>query len=196
MLTDAPPRKANRLGFSESDRITTLDLPQDRCLLTISESIEAAMKAGIAVNVRRPCAEFLRAASEFYRVPACGIRVLAARPLRVRENWPSELFGDYTPETMLIRVWVRTDGSAKGNHVLRNIPEYAMPRILPSSRFSEVRVPRLMAHAGILWAGCRVIGLEWGSMPWNKVIWWAILLVSGLVAYVAYVTYLQLAPMD
>jgi len=27
-------------------------------------------------------------------------------------------------------------------------------------------------------------GLEWGSMPWNKVIWWVILLVSGLVAYV------------
>jgi hypothetical protein len=35
--------------------------------------------------------------------------------------------------------------------------------------------------------------LEWDSMPWNKVIWWVILLVSGLMAYVAY---LQLAPMD
>ena len=34
------------------------------------------------------------------------------------------------------------------------------------------------------------------AMPWNKVIWWVILLVSGLMAYVAYVTYLQLAPMD
>jgi hypothetical protein len=30
-------------------------------------------------------------------------------------------------------------------------------------------------------------------MPWKKVIWWMILLVSGLMAYV---TYLQLAPMD
>ncbi len=28
-------------------------------------------------------------------------------------------------------------------------------------------------------------------MPWKKVIWWMILLVSGLMAYV---TYLQLAP--
>jgi polyferredoxin len=35
--------------------------------------------------------------------------------------------------------------------------------------------------------------LERGSMPWNKVIWWAILLVIGLIAYM---TYLQLAPMD
>jgi hypothetical protein len=30
-------------------------------------------------------------------------------------------------------------------------------------------------------------------MAWNKVIWWAILLVIGLMAYM---TYLQLAPMD
>jgi len=29
MLTDAPPRKANRAGFLESARIRTLDLPQD-----------------------------------------------------------------------------------------------------------------------------------------------------------------------
>ncbi|MGA8341817.1 MAG: hypothetical protein WB781_07745, partial [Candidatus Sulfotelmatobacter sp.] len=66
------------------------------------------MKAGRSTHVRRTCAEFLNAASEFYKVPTCVIRVLAARPLRVRENWSSELFGDYTPETMLIRVWMRT----------------------------------------------------------------------------------------
>ena len=29
-------------------------------------------------------------------------------PLRVRENRATELFGDYNPETMLIRVWMRT----------------------------------------------------------------------------------------
>ncbi|PYV94296.1 MAG: hypothetical protein DMG89_25735, partial [Acidobacteria bacterium] len=26
----------------------------------------------------------------------------------MRENWATELFGDYNPETMLIRVWMRT----------------------------------------------------------------------------------------
>jgi len=109
MITDAPSRKANhRAGFLESDRIRTLDLPQDECLLTISQSIESALKTGTTADVRRTCAEFLDAASEFYKVPACGIRVLAARPLRVRENWSSELFGDYTPEAMLIRVWMKT----------------------------------------------------------------------------------------
>ena len=108
MLTEAPPRKANRAGFMESDRIRTLDLPQNGRLLTIAKSIESAMKAGKGTDVRRACAEFLAQASGFYRVPPCAVRVLAARPLRVRENWATELFGDYNPETMLIRVWMKT----------------------------------------------------------------------------------------
>jgi hypothetical protein len=66
------------------------------------------MQAGVAGDVRRVCAEFLAVASDFYKVPDCGFRLLAARPLRVRENWTIELFGDYNPETTLIRVWMRT----------------------------------------------------------------------------------------
>jgi hypothetical protein len=108
MLTDPPPRKANRTQFLESDRTKTLDLPQDGRLSSITKSIESAMKGGTGADVRRACTEFLDAASAFYGVPACGVRVLAARPLRVRESWTTELFGDYTPETMLIRVWMRT----------------------------------------------------------------------------------------
>ena len=108
MLTDAPPRKANRAGFLESDQTRTLDLPQDGSLLTITKSIESAMRRGRSTDVLCTCADFLKAASEFYKVVDCGIRVLAARPLRVRESWSTELFGDYTPETMLIRVWMRT----------------------------------------------------------------------------------------
>ena len=59
-------------------------------------------------HVRLACAEFLEATSQFYKVSDCDVRVLAARPLRVREHWTSELFGDYSAETMLIRVWMRT----------------------------------------------------------------------------------------
>jgi hypothetical protein len=66
------------------------------------------MKAGTSVDARRACAEFLALASGFYRVSTPGIRVLAARPLKVRESWTTELFGDYNPETMLIRLWMRT----------------------------------------------------------------------------------------
>src|SRR6266567_4189167 len=55
MLTDAAPRKANRAGFLESDRMRTLDLPQDGRLLALAESIEQTMKARNASDVRRAC---------------------------------------------------------------------------------------------------------------------------------------------
>src|SRR5206468_10983238 len=100
--------KTSSARFLQSDRMRTLDLPQDRTLLAIAKSIESGMKAGSSADVRRSCAEFLDFAAAFYEVPSCGFRVLAARPLRVRENCASELFGDYHPETMLIRIWMRT----------------------------------------------------------------------------------------
>ena len=108
MLTDAPPRNENRAGFLESDRIRTLDLPEDGRLLPHAKSIELAMADGTTAVVRRACADFLAATSEFYKVEPCGIRVLAARPIRVREHSAMELFGDYAPDSMLIRVWMRT----------------------------------------------------------------------------------------
>ena len=107
MLTDAPPRK-NRSGFVESDRIITLDLPPNSDLQEIAYRLESTMKTENIRDVRTACIAFLSSASNFYAVPTCGVRVLAARPLRTREHGTFELFGDYTPEPMLIRVWMRT----------------------------------------------------------------------------------------
>jgi hypothetical protein len=107
MLTDAPPRK-NRSGFLESDRIKTLDLPSNAALTQIAERLEAAMKSDSIRDVRSACTEFLATASNLYEVPTCGVRVLAARPLRTHERGTFELFGDYSPDSMLIRVWMRT----------------------------------------------------------------------------------------
>ena len=108
MLTDVPPRNASRARFLESDGIKTLDLPQDGRFLPLAKSIELAMTAGTTAAVRRACVEFLTSESEFYNVQSCGIRVLASRPLRVREHGATELFGDYAPDSMRIRVWMRT----------------------------------------------------------------------------------------
>lgn len=108
MLTDSPPRKPKLASFNESDRIRTIRLPDDGVLPAIAKSMEAAMEDGRSPDVRHVCHEFLEASARFYGVPQCAIRVLAARPLRVRETWSSELFGDYAPDTMLIRVWMRT----------------------------------------------------------------------------------------
>jgi hypothetical protein len=83
MLTDALPCKANRAEFLESDRIKTLDLPQDVRLLAIAKSIESAMEPAKSAGVRSACVDFLTSTSEFYKVPFCGIRVLAARPTKL-----------------------------------------------------------------------------------------------------------------
>ena len=108
MLTDAPPRKASRAGFLESDRMRTLDLPGSRALPDIAKRLESAMKSDTIRDVRSACTEFLVTASDFYGVQTCGVWVLAARPLRTREHGTFELFGDYTPDSILIRVWMRT----------------------------------------------------------------------------------------
>ena len=52
---------------------------------------------------------------------------------------------------------VDADGGAQGDHFVWNIFEHPMPRALPSSRFSEVRVSGFVAHAGFLRANRRVV---------------------------------------
>jgi hypothetical protein len=51
MFTDTTPRGKDRLGFLESDRINTLDLPQAaRLLPEIAKNIEAAMQGKTALS--------------------------------------------------------------------------------------------------------------------------------------------------
>jgi hypothetical protein len=78
IITDNPSYKAKQAGFLESDRIRTLDLPQNECLVTITKSIESAMRSGRSKDVRPACAEFLDAAStkEFRKRPDAVITAL------------------------------------------------------------------------------------------------------------------------
>ncbi|MGA2983191.1 MAG: hypothetical protein ABSG32_05220 [Terriglobia bacterium] len=110
MLTERVPRNtAVRAEFLKSDLLTTLSVPPDDRLREQAKSISAALAEGVAATLHLRCAGFLSVAADFYGVESPGIRVLAARPLRVRESgWASELFGDYSPETLQIRVWMRT----------------------------------------------------------------------------------------
>jgi len=59
MLTDSPPRK-NGAGFSESERIKTLDLPQNGRLPDTAKRLESAMKAFAAPDVGRVAPNFWR----------------------------------------------------------------------------------------------------------------------------------------
>lgn len=104
-----PAGESLRVEYFKSDRLHTLDVPEDDRLHAPATRIQAAMESGESRAVRKPCQEFLFASADFYGVVRPQIRVLAARPLRVREGgWAIELFGDYHREKKLIRVWMRT----------------------------------------------------------------------------------------
>ncbi len=109
MLTDRPPRNPALLTqFLESDRLASMDLPKDDALRELAALLDQALKEARRADIQRRCAAFLRAASDFYKVDCPDVKILAARPLRVREKSTIELFGDYHLQTMVIRVWTRT----------------------------------------------------------------------------------------
>ena len=117
------------------------------------------MVDGKTALVGKRCDELLAELSEFYGVPDCGIRVLAARPLRVRERWTSELFGDYSPDTMLIRMWMRTavrkEVTSFGTFLSTLCHEFCH-----HLDFAKVPLPGFLAHAGVLRTGRR-------PLPWR-----------------------------
>ena len=97
------------MEFLGSDQRTSLRVPPDDRLITRARSIESAMQIGRTAAIAYSCRDFLGVAADFYGVSRPELRVLAARPLRVREGgWSMELFGDYNPRTGLIRIWTRT----------------------------------------------------------------------------------------
>ena len=110
MLTEGVPRNAAlRREFLKSDVLAGLPVPPDGRLRERAKAVASTLEEGTPSRLQSACAEFLSSAAGFYGVTRPGIRVLAARPVRVREGgWASELFGDYAPETLHIRVWMRT----------------------------------------------------------------------------------------
>jgi len=66
----------------DSDRLNAMPLPDDGPLLKIETALEVAMKTADSKGVGQVFADFLGTSANFYQVPQCTIRVLAARPLR------------------------------------------------------------------------------------------------------------------
>jgi hypothetical protein len=87
MFTDSLPKKARlRAAYVRSDQLGSLEVPADDRLRTPARSIEEALNAEQSAPVRKACLEFLTAAANFYCVSKPQVRVLAARPLRVRKT--------------------------------------------------------------------------------------------------------------
>jgi hypothetical protein len=81
MITDRLPRSHALLeAFRESDRMTSIALPEDGPLVPLAKRIEGAMLSEQGALVSRACREFLAAAADFYGVSKPKMRVLKSRP--------------------------------------------------------------------------------------------------------------------
>lgn len=110
MITDPTPRTASRRReYDRSDGILTMPLPPAETVQALARALAEAMAAGEAAPVQRAGHTLLESLSAFYGVPEPPLRVLGVRPHRVTAGVCTyQLFGDYTPSTHRIRVWMRT----------------------------------------------------------------------------------------
>ena len=115
MITDPMPRaERKRAEYDRSDALITMPLPPAEIVQKLALDIKTAMEGEEIKPVTYACAELLAALSAFYSVPTPPIAVLGVRPHKVREGVTTyQLFGDYTPSTQNIRVWMRTAIRAK-----------------------------------------------------------------------------------
>jgi hypothetical protein len=110
VITDPLPRTAAlRKEYTQSDAQLTLALPDGEALQAASRALAAALETGERVPVKRAGDALLALLAKHYGVSKPGLSVLGSRPHTVVEGQYSwELFGDYTPDTEKIRVWMRT----------------------------------------------------------------------------------------
>jgi hypothetical protein len=110
MVTDPLPRTARlRAQHEASDARPTLPLPDAEPLQRTTRELAAALTAEDRAQVRKAGLALLDHLASHYDVSRPKLEVLGARPRQVVEGHLSyELFGDYTPSTEAIRVWMRT----------------------------------------------------------------------------------------
>jgi len=110
VITDPVPRAAaKRREYDRSDAIVTMPLSKDGQVPALVRELAEAMDAGTPGPVQRAGARLLAELAAFYGVPVPPLRVLGVRPHRVSAGVCTyQLYGDYTPKTHQIRVWMRT----------------------------------------------------------------------------------------
>jgi hypothetical protein len=110
MITDPVPcgERSSR-EYSKSDRLAQIPLPEAGPVRERTARLVSAMGSEQTRVVRDAAAELVDHLVQFYEVPAAPVRILGVRPHRVRAGTCTyQLFGDYSPDSHRIRVWMRT----------------------------------------------------------------------------------------
>jgi hypothetical protein len=110
VITDPLPRTAAlRKQYAASDAHQELPLPEAAALQAAARALKEALEGGQRPPVKKAGDALLELLAAHYQVKRPGLAVLGSRPHTVVEGQYSwELFGDYTPGTEKIRVWMRT----------------------------------------------------------------------------------------
>jgi hypothetical protein len=110
VITDPTPRSASRRReYDRSDGLVAMPLPPAELVQAQARALAEAMTSGHPAPVQRAGDELLAGLSAFYGIPVPPLQVLGVRPHRVTAGVCTyQLFGDYTPSTHRIRVWMRT----------------------------------------------------------------------------------------
>jgi len=109
MITDEIPRKkAEAEEYWRSDAMGSIHLPPVGQLRELALRLKSGLAAENKKEVQSVSTALLKELSAFYQVPKPTIRILSSRPVEITEDWAEELFGDYDPETVKIRLWMRT----------------------------------------------------------------------------------------
>ena len=115
MITDRLPTAAGRRReYERSDALVAIALPPEHVVQPPTRALVAAMVGGEQEPVSEAAGALLESLAGHYGVPTPLLRVLGIRPHRVAAGVCTyQLFGDYTPSTQRIRVWMRTAIRAK-----------------------------------------------------------------------------------
>lgn len=110
VVTDPFPRRAaQRQSYLASDARPRLALPPPGPVRALYAAFVEALADGKAPAVRAHAQALLAHLSAHFGVGAPAVRVLGVRPHQVENGVCTyQLFGDYTPSTERIRVWMRT----------------------------------------------------------------------------------------
>ncbi len=109
MHTDRMPKaEAKKAEFLRSEALHTLQLPDSEPVRSLALELKESLAADDRKAVQAASSEIISVLSNSYKVATPAVKILAARPQKVSGDWVFETFGDYEPDSMRIRLWMRT----------------------------------------------------------------------------------------